>query len=90
MIWRFEIVPPPGETRRVVVERLRRVAGQVDFRNGHMVRDCLKRASMVAADEELSTAQKEEQRIGCMYNSLDFYLHIVRKENGNAKWPIRR
>lgn len=53
MVWRLEIVPPPGETRRVVVERVRRVAGQVDFRNGHMARDCLRRASMIATKSEM-------------------------------------
>ena len=34
------------------MDRVRRVAGQVDLRNGHMARDCLKRASMVARELE--------------------------------------
>lgn len=41
------MVPPPGETWRVVVERDRRVAGDVLLRKGHMERDCLRRASIV-------------------------------------------
>ena len=40
------MVPPPGETCRVVVERERRVAGEVLLRNGHMERDCLRRDSI--------------------------------------------
>ena len=41
------MVPPPGETWRVVVERDRRVAGEVLLRKGHMERDCLSRVSIV-------------------------------------------
>ena len=41
------MVPPLGKTWRAVVERDRRVAGDVLLRVGHMERDCLNRASMV-------------------------------------------
>lgn len=42
------MVPPPGETWRVVVdERERRVAGDVLLRKGHIERDCLSKASIV-------------------------------------------
>ena len=45
--WRLDMVPPPGETWRVVVvERDRSVAGDVLLRNGHMERDCLRRDSI--------------------------------------------
>ena len=42
------MVPPPGETWRVVVvERERRVAGDVLLRKGHIERDCLSKASIM-------------------------------------------
>ena len=40
-------MPPPGEARWVEVERERRVAGEDLWRNGHMERPCLRRASIV-------------------------------------------
>src|SRR5580700_7819109 len=43
---RFVIVPPPGDWC-VAVERERRVAGEVFFRNGHMALDWLSRDSIV-------------------------------------------
>ena len=48
--WRLEIVPPPGETWRVEVERERSVAGEVLLRNGHMERDCLRSVSIAITD----------------------------------------
>lgn len=46
--WRLDIEPPPGETWRVEVDKDRKVAGEVLFKNGHMERPCLRRASMIA------------------------------------------
>jgi hypothetical protein len=47
--WRFDMLPAPGETSwpAAVVERERRVAGDVFERNGHMDLDWRKRASML-------------------------------------------
>lgn len=46
---KLDMLPAPGETSwpAAVVERERRVAGEVLERNGHMVLDCRKSASMV-------------------------------------------
>lgn len=43
------MLPAPGDTSwlAAVVERERSVAGDVLWRNGHMVLDCRKRASMM-------------------------------------------
>jgi hypothetical protein len=41
------MLPPPGEAWRVEVERERRVAGEVFFKNGHMDFDWRSTASMV-------------------------------------------
>lgn len=50
MVCRLDILPPPGEAWRagVVVERERRVAGQVFFKNGQTALDWRRTASMVA------------------------------------------
>ena len=48
MNWRLVIVPPPGDCW-VVVERERRVAGQVFFKNGHRPLDWRRSASMMLA-----------------------------------------
>ena len=49
MVCRLDMLPPPGEAWRVaVVERERRVAGEVFFKNGHMDFDCRRTESMVA------------------------------------------
>ena len=45
---RLDMVPPPGEAGRVVVERERRVAGDVLLRKGHIERDCLRSVSIPA------------------------------------------
>ena len=42
------MVPPPGEAWRVVVDRVRKVAGEVFWRKGHIERDWRRRASMMA------------------------------------------
>lgn len=52
MTWRLEIVPPPAEIERVAVERERRVLVGVEFRNGHMDRDCLNKASIFQSISE--------------------------------------
>jgi hypothetical protein len=36
MVCRLDMLPPPGEALRVLVERERRVAGEVFFKKGHM------------------------------------------------------
>lgn len=48
MTCRLDIIPPPGETSRVVVERERRVWGEADFKKGHIERYCLRKASMMS------------------------------------------
>ena len=52
------MVPPPEETRRVAVERARRVLGDVEFKNGHMERDCRNRESM----SRIVQVYKDEER----------------------------
>jgi hypothetical protein len=47
MVCRLDMLPPPGEAWRVEVERERRVAGEVFFKNGHMDFDWRSTASMV-------------------------------------------
>jgi len=57
------MAPPPGAAcwTLVLVERERRVAGEVLFRNGHMARLWRKRASMVASGlEVISIVIKED------------------------------
>lgn len=41
-------MPPPPEAGRVDVDNVRRVAGEVLLRKGHIERDCLRRVSMIA------------------------------------------
>ena len=54
---RLDIAPPPGEPwRAAVVERVRRVAGGVRLRNGHIVRPCFRRASMMQSNGALCDA----------------------------------
>lgn len=43
--------PPPGEAwRTAVVDRLRKVEGEVFFMKGHMLRDWRRRASIAATE----------------------------------------
>jgi hypothetical protein len=48
MVCRLDMLPPPGEALRAVVERERRVAGDVFFKKGHMDFDWRSTASMIA------------------------------------------
>lgn len=51
MTCKLEMVPPPGEIERVAVERDLRVLVGVEFRNGHMDRDCLNKASIFSMNQ---------------------------------------
>lgn len=48
MVCKLDMLPPPGETWRVEVERERRVAGEVFFKKGHMDFDWRRTVSMMA------------------------------------------
>ena len=53
MVCKLDMLPPPGEAWRAgeEVERERRVAGDVFFKNGHIAFDWRRTASMVAVVE---------------------------------------
>lgn len=49
--WRLLMEPPPGEAwRTAVVDRVRKVEGEVFFMKGHMLRDWRRRASIAATE----------------------------------------
>ena len=45
-------MPPDGEAWRVLVDKARKVVGEVLFKNGHIERDWVNSASMMVLDNE--------------------------------------
>ena len=64
MICKFDMAPPPGAVCVTVVlmDMERKVAGDVLFRNGHMVRDWRSRASILVVMVVMVTVQLKMNR----------------------------
>ena len=70
MVCRLDMLPPPGEALRVVVESERRVAGEVFFKKGHMDFDWRSTASMIAGFGVVQTGAID------LVDAIDRYLFI--------------